>query len=292
MSTKQHNAPLPIRPAPDPVDREFEALLSEPFARVWSPPEGQPLATTRLRDRLLGRVAASRASEAVMYTAYRRRIQCEDLGGGHATAQTLYRAQEGSALRAGEPLRARLIELAAGARLTPDSLGEEAQLQTRHREWLVMSGQVALDGELLGQRDYHVRPTGHPTPTLFSEAGALIFLRESEQPVAEGDSPMTVRDADAGWPDFAPGIQRRVLWQRDGQAAMLYYAQAGAQVPQHSHGHDEECLMLQGELFLDDMLLQTGDYQVAPAGTGHRITETDTGVVIYAHGDLDLQFTG
>ena len=27
---------------------------------------------------------------------------------------------------------------------------------------------------------------------------------------------------------------------------------------------------------LDDLLLQTGDYQVAPVGTGHRITETDT----------------
>ena len=32
---------------------------------------------------------------------------------------------------------------------------------------------------------------------------------------------------------------------------------------------------------LDDVLLQAGDYQLAPAGTGHTITETDTGVVIY-----------
>ena len=37
-------------------------------------------------------------------------------------------------------------------------------------------------------------------------------------------------------------------------------------------------------------VLQAGDYQLAPAGSGHRITHTDTGVVIYAHGDLDLQF--
>ena len=32
-------------------------------------------------------------------------------------------------------------------------------------------------------------------------------------------------------------------------------------MPQHTHGHDEECLMVQGELFLDDLLLQEGDYQ-------------------------------
>jgi hypothetical protein len=48
--------------------------------------------------------------------------------------------------------------------------------------------------------------------------------------------------------------------------------------------------MVEGELFLDDVLLQAGDYQLAPAGTGHHMTETDTGVVLYAHGDLDLRF--
>lgn len=291
MSNHQANTPLPIRPAPDPVDREFESLLSEPFAKAWAQPEDQLIGMQPLRDRLLGRVAASHAAEAVMHTAYRRRLRADVLASG-VTAQTVYRAQEGKALRAGEPLRARLIEIAAGARLAPDQLGADAQMQTRHREWLVLSGHVELGGESLGQRDYHVTPTGHATPSLFSADGALVFLRESEQAAAATDVPTTVRDADAGWPDFAPGIQRRVLWQRDGQAAMLYYAQAGAQVPQHSHGHDEECLMLQGELFLDDLLLQTGDYQLAPVGTGHRITETDTGVVIYAHGDLDLQFTG
>ena len=104
------------------------------------------------------------------------------------------------------------------------------------------------------------------------------------------EGPLTVRDAEAGWPDYAPGIRRRVLWQREGQAALLYHARPGAAVPHHTHGHDEECLMVRGELFLDDILLQEGDYQLAPAGTDHRITQTDTGVVIWAHGDCDLRF--
>ena len=117
-------------------------------------------------------------------------------------------------------------------------------------------------------------------------------MREALLPAAAGMAPSTVHDGLAGWPDYAPGIQRRVLWQHAGQAAMLYFAQPGATVPLHTHGHDEECLMVQGELFLDDTLLQEGDYQLAPAGTGHGITETDIGVVIYAHGDLDLKFVG
>lgn len=117
-----------------------------------------------------------------------------------------------------------------------------------------------------------------------------FFLRESPAQVGDDPACFTLRDEDAGWPDYAPGIQRRILWQHAGQAATLYYVQPGASVPLHTHGHDEECLMVQGELFLDDVLLQAGDYQLAPAGTGHRITQTDTGVVIYAHGDLDLRF--
>lgn len=40
------------------------------------------------------------------------------------------------------------------------------------------------------------------------------------------------------------------------------------------------------------MLLRAGDYPLAPSGTAHRITETDTGVVVYAHGDFELRFVG
>ena len=48
--------------------------------------------------------------------------------------------------------------------------------------------------------------------------------------------------------------------------------------------------MVAGELYLDDTLLLEGDYQLAKASSGHVVTHTDTGVVLYAHGDLDLAF--
>ena len=99
---------------------------------------------------------------------------------------------------------------------------------------------------------------------------------------------LAVRDAEADWHDYAPGIRRRVLWSHAGEASMLYDARPGAQVPQHAHGHDEECLMVDGEAFLDDVLLRRLDYQLAPAGTMHQGVSTDSGGVIFAHGDLDL----
>ena len=290
MRTKNTHSPLPGRPPAGPLEHELAPLMTELFAGAWQPPADEPAAAAATRIRLLERLAVSRAAEAPMFTARRRAVRRDVLADGVA-AQTLYTASAGHALRPGEPLRARLIELAAGTRLRPEMLGTQAELRPRHREWLVLSGNVRSGDDILVQRDYHVTPAGHGTPDwACGTDGALLFLRESEAAAAPADLPFTLRDADAGWSPFAAGIRRRVLWQRDGQAALLYSAQPGAQVPNHTHGHDEECLMVQGELFLDDVLLQLGDYQLAPAGTGHRITETDTGVVIYAHGDLDLKF--
>ena len=56
----------------------------------------------------------------------------------------------------------------------------------------------------------------------------------------------------------------------------------------HGHRRDEECLMLEGELFLDDLLLRRGDYQIAPAGTEHGAVLAETGVLLFAHGDVAL----
>ncbi|MEJ6000738.1 cupin domain-containing protein [Paucibacter soli] len=282
---KPASSPLAAAPGPETTEQEFAALLSEPLANSWpAQPGSASPALAAVRGRLLGRLAASQAASRPMVTARRLRLPAQTLAPG-VQLRSLYRANTAQPARPGEPLHACLLELAAGARLPALA---HAHL---HREWLLLSGTLMLGEQLrLAPHDYHVQPAGTPSLALHSEDGALLFLRESTLPAQPGEQPFTVHDQAAAWPDYAPGIQRRVLWQREGQAALLYRAQPGAQVPQHRHGHDEECLMLQGELFLDDMLLQAGDYQLAPAGSGHRITETDTGVVIYAHGDLDLQF--
>lgn len=274
------NQPLLIQPAPDPAAGELEPLLSEPFASAWHEPVGGAQAQAHGRGRLLQRLAASRQAAAAMHTVRLQAVPASVLAPG-VSARTLYTAPQGRPQRPGEPLRARLVELGAGASW---ACAADAPV----REWLVLRGSVRVGHDTLRLRDYHVQG-GRPDAVLTAgDEGALLFLRESIQEL-QGTA-FTVHDADETWSDYAPGIQRRVLWAQGGQAAMLYYTQPGALVPLHSHGHDEECLMVQGELFLDDVLLQEGDYQLAPAGTRHHTTQTDTGVVLYAHGDLDLRF--
>jgi quercetin dioxygenase-like cupin family protein len=290
MNPDQPDPDSRILMPPSLLEAELEPLMAEPFVQAWtSSPQDVPGA---VRGRLLQRLASSRAAEAPMQTVRRRQAPREALAPG-VQAQWLFRTQSGTSPGLGEPLGARLVELEAGVTLPIAALDAPyAGARPCHREWLVLHGRVqdAVLGIELGPRDYHVVPAGAEAPSWRSDSGALLFLRESDPPAVPGDVACTVRDSEAGWPEFAPGIRRRVLWQRQGQAALLYLADPGALVPVHSHGHAEECLMLQGELFLDDLLLQPGDYQLAPAGTRHRITETDTGAVLYAHGDLDLQF--
>jgi len=263
---------------PESHDDDMSPLLSEPFARAWA--ALAPGLPGRLGERLNERLAQSLKAEQGMVTVRRRKSDVETPADG-VQRRWLYRASAGRPLRAGEPRAASVVELQAGASLALPAGGA--------REFLVLRGSASVGGEGLALRDFLRLPAGG-APVLASADGAHVFIREAD---GQGAAERTlVRDRDAGWPEFAPGIRRRVLWAAGGEAALLYRADPGARVPGHAHGHDEECLMVQGELFLDDVLLQPGDYQLAPAGTGHRITETDTGVIIYAHGDLDLQFNG
>jgi quercetin dioxygenase-like cupin family protein len=241
-----------------------------------------------LRERLLQRVARSAAAASAFVTVRASRVAGTRVADGVAT-KVLYDASDAhqgrrAALRPGEPLRVQLIELDAGA-----SWARQAAPRCR-RELLVLRGRVQVGTTVLAERDYLVAPAGAELAALVAiDGGAVLYLREArDESQQSGDEVAVVRDAEAGWADYAPGIKRRLLWQHAGEAAMLYLADPGAAVPRHRHGHDEECLMVHGDVFLDDLLLRTGDWQLAPAGTGHEGVSTDTGGVLYAHGDLEL----
>lgn len=283
---------------PDPTTPDLVALLNQALAQPGEL-QAQALPPLRLRERLAARAAAGRQAEARLHTQRLATAPAHSPQPG-VTQRLLY---AGPGQRLGEPLRVERWELAPGTQVLA-AAPMLAGAGLAELALLVLSGTVRCGGVDLG-------PPGAQPPTVLAAldhlhlgaaptlqagpAGAVLLLRWARPlGAASGDgagsAPALARELPSAWADYGPGIRRRVLWSAQGQAAMLYQAEAGAQVPRHQHGHDEECLMLQGELFLDDLLLQTGDYQLAPAGTGHQLTHTDTGVLIYAHGDLDLQF--
>jgi hypothetical protein len=191
-------------------------------------------------------------------------------------------------------LRMRLIELQAGAALPPPG---DAQAQ----EIVVLAG--ALAGALVGA---HALPAhsfllraGGDTLAWTAPQGALLYVRElhgarSELPDAEarwwpaaGAAPVVLPASDEGWQPFAPGVQVKPLAGNDEAISMLARIAAGARVNVHGHRLDEDCVMLEGDLYLGDVLLREHEYQLAPAGTTHNGLLSDDGAVLYFHGAID-----
>jgi len=282
---------LPLaRPAdaPDAQADPFATLLHAIAPARTGPPEG----AEALRRRLFGRVGASAASARRLHTRRHADTLAVAVAPG-VTLRALYRAAEGQARRPGEPEAVTLVELAPGAAwpaasALPGTRAAPGGAPSLQRECLVLEGQLLAGSVPLHAHDYHVVPAGTDGGAWSSRNGALLCLRESRRASEAPARPTTQRAATAEWTAYAPGIRRRMMWREGGQAAMLYHALPGAAVPHHGHRHDEECLMLAGDFFLDEVLLRALDYQIAPAGTEHRVSCTDTGVLLYAHGDVDL----
>jgi quercetin dioxygenase-like cupin family protein len=278
----------PIRPAPDPLSDEATCLLQGPLAEAWP----ERAAAAGLGERLARRAAASARRIGTMVNVPRSgRLLLEKSEG--LTVHQLYQAAPTVPPRPGEPARVCWLELAPGAVWHVPNAGPGLA-----RDWLLVRGSASVQTEAepavaLQPLDYLAQgcfASRAPARVRAGDEGAAVLLRERLHPAEEGaETSLLSRDAPGQWQDYAPLIKRRVLWQHGPMAAMLWLAAPGAVVPQHRHGHDEECLMLRGDLFQDDFLLREGDYQLAPAGSGHETVNTDTGALIYAHGDLEMQ---
>lgn len=89
------------------------------------------------------------------------------------------------------------------------------------------------------------------------------------------------------WRDGFRGVQTLALWGTPQIVSMLVRFAPGAGVPDHRHAVHEDCLMLEGSMFLGDIVLRAGDYQLAPAGGGHFGEMSDVGGTFFFHGALD-----
>jgi quercetin dioxygenase-like cupin family protein len=265
--------PAPQAPsAADDLD-EAVSLLSEALAAGW-PPRETP---STMRERVLQRVAASAARHQGLITVRRGQGPTLEPAPG-VRLRWLYRCADGAALRPGEPVALALLELAPGATLSA-GLGLAGQAS----EWLVLRGECTIDGVALSALDLQLRAATPAEPVLASASGAMVYVRNSGR--ADFHS-QVLRERDALWEDFGPGIRRRVVWQQGQESCYLARAEAGAYVPPHGHHVDEECLMVEGELFLGDILLREGEFQLAPAGLEHGRVQAASETLLYVRGDI------
>ena len=201
-------------------------------------------------------------------------------------------------LDAGEHANATLVQLAPGARL-PWPEGTLAQ------EILVVDGglvatpaglaPLAMAGRALALRDRE--DAGELTAT--ADQPATVYLRQMRVAPASLPGPegrwwaaprrplQIVHAAGRRWRPNFPGVEVLPLWGSAEMTSMLVRFAPGASVPDHHHAAHEDCLMLDGEMFLGDILLRVGDYQLAPAGGRHFGETSDVGCTFFFHGAID-----
>lgn len=270
---------------PDLSDSLNESDL-ETLNRLWleslSPVPPPPERALGMRRRLLARAARSAAASAAFRTIRARDGAWSEVRRG-VRAKPLWSGPAGHSV---------LLEFAPGASLPVH----------RHRyaeEGIVLSGGLQTDGLDLGVGDYHYSPPGSRHGRIFSRQGALAYLRGTslgDTPGVlrellggllpwRGEDSLTVYAADPeGWIERAPGVSLKPLRSDGSLASYFCRVEAGAELEGHDHREDEECLMIEGELFLGDLLLRAGDYQLAPAGSRHGRISSDPGALLFVRG--------
>lgn len=260
---------------------ELNSLLLAGLAPIAPNPKQQEL----LRTGIMERITQSITERADLLTVRVKNGAWQTLKSG-IRFKPLWNGPEGSSV---------LIEFAAGASLP-------AHRHSWVEEGIVLQGDLEMGELKLGPLDYHISPIGSRHASIHSRQGALAFLRGTslgkKPPVLRellggllplaGDPSLTVfTNKNNNWVELADGVFKMDLWSDNKRASRIYRLEPGALVPGHAHLLDEECMMLQGEVFLGDILLRAGEYQLAPAGSLHGDVYSDVGATLFVRGARD-----
>ncbi len=85
----------------------------------------------------------------------------------------------------------------------------------------------------------------------------------------------------AKWRVINPLVSMQIL--HDDGETLSWYArfQPGGRLPAHDHTGDEESLVISGSCYLNDKLMQVGDYQVCRAGSRHDNVHSEHGCMLF-----------
>jgi quercetin dioxygenase-like cupin family protein len=118
-------------------------------------------------------------------------------------------------------------------------------------------------------------------PVMPAAAAASALRERVLARVRAAPAMVTIRAGEGRWQPFLPKVEIKVLREADGYLNYLMRLEAGARVPAHDHPMDEECLVLEGEINIGDLVVRAGDYHVAPRGVHHGVLESRAGALLF-----------
>ncbi|HNA30956.1 MAG TPA: cupin domain-containing protein [Thiobacillaceae bacterium] len=95
---------------------------------------------------------------------------------------------------------------------------------------------------------------------------------------------LTIRGVEGIWVPLLPGVSMKLLREDETTRSYLLRLEAGARLPAHGHDQDEECMVLEGDIWLGDVHAHAGDYHLARGGLPHGMLRTDGGCLLFLRG--------
>jgi anti-sigma factor ChrR (cupin superfamily) len=98
----------------------------------------------------------------------------------------------------------------------------------------------------------------------------------------------TIRAADMQWQTVGPGVELKILRvdrERNDQTVLIRM-QPGAVVVGHTHTQEEECFVLEGEVFIGGHRLGQGDMHVARPGVKHEPIHAPLGALLMIRSEM------
>lgn len=116
-----------------------------------------------------------------------------------------------------------------------------------------------------------------------------LLLRERVLSVARVDGAVDDKvtiHADAGkWRSILPKVSMKMLHATAQSRSFLLRLEPGGSLPPHDHPGDEECMVLEGEVFLGAVHATAGAFHLAPRGTRHGEIRSPAGALLYLRVD-------
>jgi hypothetical protein len=109
--------------------------------------------------------------------------------------------------------------------------------------------------------------------------------------VAAISAAATGATAGVGWQAFWPNVWVKVLREdlENKTQTALFRVLPGGVVPARAHVQDEECLVLQGEVFIGERRISQGDLHAAGPDTRFADITTRTGAMLMVRSETPLQ---
>lgn len=142
---------------------------------------------------------------------------------------------------------------------------------------------VALEASLVAEIAQSLEPVERLTPPETER----IFSRVRKQ-VGFSDGVETLRAGGGDWRVLRERVHLKVLKRDDatGLANYLVRYLPGGRVERHPQRYVEECMLVSGDLRIDDIDMQPGDLQFAHPGCEHGPLSTINGALVFVRGIL------